>query len=188
MRPQVVGSPSGVPRAPGEGARFQALPRIPWDHGLRATLGHFLSGVTVITFADDDGPHGFTANAFTSVSIDPPLVLVSVGRSRRSHDRVAAGPFTVNVLDAEQEWLARRFSGGDSDVAPRWCEGRLAPRLDNVLAWLECEPWRTYEGGDHSLLLGEVKDYEQRRGEPLAYFTSRFTRIIEPPDGHEYLI
>lgn len=154
---------------------------------LRACLGRFATGVAVITFDSEHGRHGITVNSFTSVSLDPPLVLVSVDRRARSHDLLRERAFTVNVLGAEQEALARRFAGG-AEIEPRWIEGEHAPRLAGVLAHLECTPWRAYEGGDHTLFLGEVVGFDFRDGDALAYHTSRFTTVAEQLLGHEHLI
>jgi len=155
--------------------------------GLRACLGRFATGVAVVTFDSDHARHGITVNSFTSVSLDPPLVLVSVDRRAHSHDLLHERPFTVNVLGAEQEGLARRFAGG-SQTDPVWVEGEHAPRLAGVLAHLECTPWRAYDGGDHTLFLGEVRDFDFRDGDALAYHTSRFTTVAEQLLGHEHLI
>jgi flavin reductase (DIM6/NTAB) family NADH-FMN oxidoreductase RutF len=176
------------PARTASGRRIAALPAFSRAQALRSCLGRFATGVTVVTFDDGAGRHGFTANSFTSVSLEPPLVLVSVARRAHAHDRLAGTPFTVNILASEQEWLARRFAGGDSEIEPRWRDGSRAPRLEHVLAWIECLPWRSYDGGDHTLFLGEVVDFDHRDGEPLAYLTSRFTALAEPPSGHEYLI
>lgn len=155
---------------------------------LRSCLGRFATGVAVVSFAGPDGPRGITVNSFTSVSLQPPLVLVSVARAARSHDLLIGQPFSVNVLGAEQEQLARCFAGEPPTDSPRWIEGEHAPRLDNVLAYLECRPWRDYGGGDHTLFLGEVAGFGYRDGGALAYVTNTFTPIPESQLGQEYLI
>src|ERR1700749_1181311 len=81
------------------------------SQSLRSCLGRFATGVVVVTFDSDDGPRGITVNSFTSVSMDPPLVLVSVARRARAHDALFDRAFCVNVLGGEQEALARRFAG-----------------------------------------------------------------------------
>ncbi|MQA11019.1 MAG: flavin reductase [Pseudonocardiaceae bacterium] len=155
--------------------------------GLRSCLGRFATGVAVVTF---DGParrYGLTVNAFTSVSLNPPLVQVAIAKHARSHDALRNNAFCVNVLGAEQQALARHFAGGDSEQ-PHWIDGHRAPRLPGTLAYLECEPWREYEGGDHTLFLGEVVDFDYRAGDALGYVNSRFTTIAEQDLGIEYLI
>jgi flavin reductase (DIM6/NTAB) family NADH-FMN oxidoreductase RutF len=143
--------------------------------------------VTVVTFESSDGRHGLTVNSFTSVSLDPPLVLVSVATTARSCEALKATPFTVNVLGAEQERIARSFAGGPS-LDLDWREGRYAPRLSGTLAFLECTPWAAHEAGDHTLFVGEVVDFESREGDALGYFNSRFFTVPESRLGHEYLI
>src|SRR5919202_4151038 len=128
--------------------------------GFRSSLSRFGTGVTVVTCDAPDGMHGLTVNSFTSVSLEPALVLVSIHRRTRGHDLLQDSPFTVNVLGAEQETIARYFAGHRrSDVTIERVRGLLSPRLADPLAFFECRPWRTYEGGDHSIYLGQVVDY-----------------------------
>ncbi len=157
---------------------------------LRTCLARFATGVTVVTFATREGPRGLTVNAFTSVSLRPPLVLVSVARSAHAHALLRDTPFCVNVLSAEQEEHAARFAGTPAASAPHWaapCEHGV-PRLEGTIAFLECSPWRTYEAGDHSLFLGEVRHFGHRKGAALVYFSHRFTSVVENELGVEYLI
>jgi hypothetical protein len=108
---------------------------------LRSCLGRFATGVAVVTFDSEHARHGITINSFTSASLDPPLVLVSVDRRARSHDLLHERAFTVNVLDAEQGGLTRRFAGG-SDVDP--CGSRATTRR----AWPTCSrTWSARRGG-----------------------------------------
>jgi flavin reductase (DIM6/NTAB) family NADH-FMN oxidoreductase RutF len=152
---------------------------------LRSCLGRFATGVAVVTF-DGEGPRGITVNSFCSVSMDPPLVLVSVARSARSHELLRGTAFCVNVLAAEQEAVARQFAGGPGDAAV-WVDGAPVPRLAGVLAHLQCRPWRDYDGGDHTLFLGEVDDFAFRDGDALAFHTSAFTSIPDAQLGIESL-
>ena len=154
---------------------------------LRTCLGRFATGVAVVTYAADDGPRGFTVNSFTSVSMSPPLVLVSVARAAQAHDAMRGRGFCVNVLGAEQEPIARLFAGGQTGTA-EWREGTIAPRLAGVLAQLECRPWRDYDGGDHTLFLGEVVSFEYRDGDALGFHSSQFKSIVDVRLGIEDLI
>ena len=170
----------------------------PPDHtarSLRSCLGRFATGVAVVSFAaeGETEPRGLTVNSFTSVSMEPPLVLVSVARRARSHDALRGRPFCVNVLGAEQEPLARRFAGGargeqTAEDEPTWLRDRVAPRLAGALALLACEPWRDYDGGDHTLFLGRVVDYDFRDGDALGYHASRYTPIADEQLGIEDLL
>lgn len=176
---------------------------------LRACMSRFATGVAVVSYATGGGPRGTTINSFTSVSADPPLVLVSVARTARCHDQLAGRPFCVNILGAEQEALARLFAGmpvpagpavpaapagrasagpaGPASAEARWAPGARIPRLLSPLAWIECEPWRCYDGGDHTLVLGLVTGLDQRDGDALTYAWSRFGRISQGVLGIEFL-
>ena len=157
------------------------------ERSLRSCLGRFATGVAVVTFDTPAGRHGITVNSFTSVSLDPPLVLVAVAKTARSHDALPGRPFSVNVLGAEQEALARAFAGGPVMDVP-WMDGEYAPRLGGALATLECTAWHQYDGGDHTLFLGEVKAFEYRDGDALAFLSSSYHTIVEQELGVEYLI
>ncbi|MEU6559308.1 flavin reductase family protein [Nocardia nova] len=158
---------------------------------LRACLGRFTTGVAVVSFESGSGPRGVTVNSFTSVSIDPPLVLVSVARRARSHDTMRKRPFCVNVLAAEQENLALVFAGasthGDAEPIP-WVADTPIPRLHGALSWLQCRPWREYDGGDHTLFIGEIDQFGYRDGTPLAFHASAFTRVVQHDVGIEELL
>lgn len=146
---------------------------------LRQCLGHFATGVTVITCHGEDGvPHGATVNAFTAVSLDPPLVLVSLDRRSRVCELIESRPFTVNVLESGQKELALHFAGRpNQDV--RWAADSDcgAPRLDGTLAHISCTPWQTYDGGDHVLYLGEVQQFHIHPGRPLLFHSGRFHHL-----------
>lgn len=155
---------------------------------LRSCLGRFVTGVAVVTFEAPQGRHGLTINSFTSVSLSPPLVLVSVAKHARANEALPGRAFCVNVLGAEHEELARRFAGGDGKTAVHWNEAGEAPRLSGMLAHIACAPWATYDGGDHTLVVGEVVDVACREGDALGYFNGRFVRIDAPARGIEFLL
>jgi flavin reductase (DIM6/NTAB) family NADH-FMN oxidoreductase RutF len=155
---------------------------------LRSSLGRFVTGVAVLTFEAEEGPRGMTVNSFTSVSLDPPLILVSVAKTSRSHELLAGGiPFTVNILGAEQELIARHFTRRGVESTVHWNLDTSSPRLAGTLAHFECKPWRSYDAGDHTLVLGEVVDFSAREGDALGFFTSRFLPVSEARLGHEDL-
>ncbi|MFV2018977.1 flavin reductase family protein [Micromonospora sp. LOL_023] len=127
-------------------------------------MGMFATGVTLIT-SGTDLPHGMTANAFTSVSLDPAMVLVCVKRTAVMHATILAqGTFAVSILAADQEGLARYFASSSRPRDEREFEtvdywsGRHtgAPIVAGSLAWVECKLAATYDGGDHSIFLGSV--------------------------------
>ncbi len=151
---------------------------------LRRCLGHFTTGVTVITCQGQDGqPHGATVNAFTAVSLEPPLVLVSLDRRSRLCSLVDQRPFTVNVLESAQKDLALHFAGKpNQDVEWLPDSDCGAPRLAGVLAHISCTPWQAYDGGDHLLYLGEVQEFVMHDGQPLLFHTGKFHHL---GDDHE---
>jgi 3-hydroxy-9,10-secoandrosta-1,3,5(10)-triene-9,17-dione monooxygenase reductase component len=163
----------GDGRAPGagtvEGGRF------------REVLGHFATGVTVITAIEDGEPIGFTCQAFTSLSLDPPLVALAPAKNSTSWPRIAkAGTFCVNILAEDQEALCRDFavSGGDKFRGIGWRPGGSgAPVLEGALAWVECEFVRAHDAGDHELVVGRVLDLGVGSGRPLLYYRGGFGRF-----------
>lgn len=159
----------------------------PPEQYLRGGYGRFATGVAVVTFEASTGRHGITVNSFTSVSMQPPLVLVSIDRNSHSHDELAGTNFTVNVLGAEQEAIAMYFAD-QGDQEPVWVDGDIAPRLAGTLSWFACTPWAAYDGGDHTLYVGEVQDYDYRSGDALGFVGGRFTVIPEFSPGHESLL
>ena len=146
---------------------------------LRRRLGEFSTGVTVVTYRDRDGqPRGATMNSFTSVSMDPPLVLVSVARQAKACEGLRDNAFTVNILAANQLDLALHFAGRPNDsLVVGWHEPTVGPpRLTGTAAWLQCRSWRDYDGGDHILVLGEVEHHDARPLEPLTFHRGEFRR------------
>jgi len=127
---------------------------------MRATLGHFASGIVVVTGVGPTGPLGFTCQSFASLSLDPPLVSLSPARTSSTWPRIrAAGRFCVNVLAEDQEHYSEQFarSGADKYAGVRWRPGPSgSPVLDSVCAWIDCALWREYDGGDHTIVLGRV--------------------------------
>ncbi|KPJ84161.1 MAG: hypothetical protein AMS19_01650 [Gemmatimonas sp. SG8_23] len=129
---------------------------------LREVMSSYPTGVTIVAGCDEDGqPYGLTVNSFTSVSLEPPLVLVCIGHTSTSHDRlVAASHFAVNVLSSGQSDLAMRFASEPSegrfdDVSWRASEYGV-PILEETTAWLECRMHAVLDGGDHSIVVGHV--------------------------------
>jgi flavin reductase (DIM6/NTAB) family NADH-FMN oxidoreductase RutF len=149
---------------------------------LRKVLGNFATGVTVVTSRREDGVHGITVNSFTSVSLDPPLVLIALGRGSRAAAWLDDGPFVINGMAVDQQDVAMHFAGTEMPGGPGWIDpdGEL-PRLSGTVGHLICTPWRTYDGGDHLLHLGHVEGHDFAGGEPLVFFRGRFPGL-EPED------
>ena len=144
----------------------------------REALGHFATGVTVVTAMEEAQPVGFTCQAFTSLSLDPPLVALAPAKSSTSWPRIAAaGAFCVNILGEHQEALCRSFavSGGDKFRGVGWHPGVLGtPVLEGSLAWVECELGTIQDAGDHELVTGRVVDLGVGEGRPLVFFRGGF--------------
>ena len=138
----------------------------------RDALGRFATGVTIITLTGPDGPAGFTANSFASVSLDPPLVLWSPARSSSRFTTFATAPhYTIHILGLDQFDLIARFGRGGAgfgDMAPEVSpEG--APILPDALARFDCAQHATHDGGDHLIILGRVLRFALRDGAPLVF-------------------
>jgi flavin reductase (DIM6/NTAB) family NADH-FMN oxidoreductase RutF len=159
----------------------------------RRVLGHLATGVTVVTTLDVDGrPAGLTASAVTSVSLDPPLILVCVAHTAQSYSAfVAHGKFAVNLLHADHEAVARRFasSGGGAEKFESigYRQGALGlPILKDALAEIECTLVHSYPAGDHTIFVGQVEaaDCHGDTGlEPLLYYRGRFSRLQSRGDA-----
>lgn len=145
---------------------------------LRSTFGRFATGVTVITCRTPDGTaHGATVTAFTPVSLDPPLVQVSLTRTSKACGFLAGAGFAVNVLAADQADLAMHFAGRPGADPVPWRTGATAPVLGGTAATIACRPWRSHDGGDHVLFLGEVVEVVRTDRPPLLFHDSAFHEI-----------
>ncbi|MEV4643405.1 flavin reductase family protein [Saccharopolyspora sp. NPDC049357] len=129
---------------------------------MRDVVGSFCSGVVVVSAVGAEGPVGLTCQSFASLSLDPPLVTFAVARTSRTWPRIRdVGSFCVNILAADQRELSQQFSrsGADKFAGVEWLPSPLgAPVLDGVVAWIECELWHEYDGGDHTIVIGEVHE------------------------------
>jgi len=149
----------------------------------RAALAAYPTGVTVVTAPGESGPSGATANAVTSLSLDPPLMLACLDRGSRTLTSVrAAGRFGVNALAAGQEDLARRFSGKDPEPAKwqevGWSDSEGIPRLDGALMWVACELRDLIDGGDHLILTGTVLAAESGDAQPLLFWRGDYRDLL----------
>jgi len=149
----------------------------------RAALSAYATGVTVVTAVGSDGPSGATANAVSSLSLNPPMMLACLDRGSRTLASVRAqGRFGVNALAAGQEELARRFSAKDPEAAKwegvEWSERLELPRLPGALMWVACELRDLIDGGDHLILTGNVLEVESRDGQPLLFHRGAYRDLI----------
>ena len=146
----------------------------------RHLCGHFATGVTIITTLDADGnPRGMTANSFASVSLDPPLISVAVDHTATIYSAMlAVNGFTVNILDAEQETLSRRFAAGLDDRfdGVPWRRGNSDQVIvDGTLAHLCCTKWAEIPAGDHTVFIGRVTSgAANEQGSPLMHYRGEY--------------
>lgn len=145
----------------------------------RRVLGHFPTGVTVVAAAPDGQAHGMTVGSFFSISLDPPLVGLCVGKGSSSWpDIEPAGRFAVSVLGADQSDLSNRFarSGEDRFDGVAWHAGTTgSPVLDDALAHIDCVTEQVVEAGDHWIVIGRVVELAVHRdGTPLLFFQGRY--------------
>jgi len=149
----------------------------------RVALSAYPTGVTVVTAAGELGPSGATANAVTSLSLDPPMMLACLDRGSRTLTSVRAqGRFGVNALAAGQADLARRFSAKDPAPAKwdavEWSEQQGLPRLAGALLWVACELRDLIDGGDHLILTGHVLEAEASGGEPPLFHRGDYRDLL----------
>ena len=154
---------------------------------MRDVLGHFASGVTVVTAQGDAEPIGFTCQSFSSLSLDLPLVVIAPARTSRTWRLLRAlGRFCVNVLAEDQTELSVTFarSGADKFAGVPWRPSRLGqPVLEDVVAWIDCELWAEYDGGDHTLVAARVLDLGADPGRRPLLFHRGTYGLLETPQG-----
>lgn len=148
----------------------------------RQVCGKFASGITIVTVLDNTGaPHGMTANSFTSVSMDPPLVLVCVDHRARILEHFHFSyHFAINILSAGQRPLSDRFAGSGYDrfAGVEWKPGETGvPLLPDVLASIECARTNVVTAGDHDILIGEVLHVNFQDGDPLLFYGSQYRQL-----------
>ena len=147
----------------------------------REVLGHFPTGVTIVTAMEADGPVGFTCQAFGALSLDPPLVFLAPAKSSTSWPKIAAaGSFCVNILDSRQEAICRSFavSGDETFEGVGWVPAASgAPVLEGCLAWVDCDIELIHDAGDHEIVIGRVRDLGVEEGTPLVYYRSGFGKF-----------
>src|SRR5262249_54865532 len=151
-----------------------------YDSQFRTVLGHFATGVAIVTAVSDGRPVGMTVQSFCSLSLDPPLILLCPGNSSTSWPRIAsAGQLCVNLLADGQQEIARQFarSGADKYAGVVWTPSADggSPIIDGALAWIDCRIESTFPGGDHLIVVCRVLDLGARTDlRPLIFFQSGF--------------
>ncbi len=149
----------------------------------RRIMGHFATGVTVVTARHNGEIQGMTANAVTSLSLNPPLVLVAVDKTAAMHAALTASRhFALSILSESQEHLSRRFAmRGPKEINDlTWITASSdAPILADALAWVDCRLAEILPGGDHDIFIGEILAGDSREGLPLLYFGGKYRRLAE---------
>jgi 3-hydroxy-9,10-secoandrosta-1,3,5(10)-triene-9,17-dione monooxygenase reductase component len=150
---------------------------------LRRVMGLFATGVTILTTRDaNNRPFGLTANAVSSLSLDPPLLLICIDKKAETHPHFLDSKcFVVNILAEHQEAMSSRFakSGGDKFGDLQFSTNQNGvPILEDTLGHIECKIIETHEGGDHVIHIGEVHHAEVRGGDPLLFFQGRYRRVV----------
>ncbi|MEJ3658719.1 flavin reductase family protein [Actinomycetes bacterium KLBMP 9759] len=157
---------------------------------MREVLGHFVSGIVVITANGESGPLGFTCQSFASLSLDPPLISFAPARSSTTWPRIRkVGAFCVNVLAADHEHVSVGFARHgriDKFAGVNWRPAPSgAPVLEGVSAWIDCRLWGEHDGGDHTIAVGEVLDLgaDPSRA-PLLYYRGQYGVAAETDAPH----
>lgn len=147
---------------------------------LKKTLGKYLTGVTIVTSTDHDGnPIGMTVNSFTSVSLQPSLVLWCIDKKQPSYNSfMNANGYAVNILSKDQNDLCYKFASqlDDKFENVNWKRSENGfPLVKNSLAWFDCKKWNYYSGGDHQILVGEVTSFDLFELEPLTFWNGQIS-------------
>lgn len=156
---------------------------------MREVLGHFVTGIVVVTANGPDGPLGFTCQSFASLSLDPALVSFAPARTSTTWPRIRdVGSFCINVLAADHQDVSVGFarSGVDKFTGVDWHASPYgSPVLAGVSAWIDCSLWAEHDGGDHTIAIGQVLDLGADPTRlPLLYYRGRYGVTADPEDDH----
>jgi flavin reductase (DIM6/NTAB) family NADH-FMN oxidoreductase RutF len=150
----------------------------------KQTMSCWASGITVVTTKHEDGLFAMTASSFTSLSADPPLILVAVNKNARIHPKIAEQKsFGVMILDSNQEDISSAgagFKGGDGHLLPGIAfhqEVTGAPILNESLAWMDCSLDASYEAGDHTIYIGKIEATGSSKGDPLLWYSRGYRKL-----------
>lgn len=147
------------------------------DRTFRNAMGSFATGVTVITTQVGEEIHGMTANAFMSISLNPKLVTISVDHRAKMLDKIkAAGKYAVNILSEDQVDISMHFAGQKQADHVYFDEMNGLPVIRDALTKIICDVYQSYEVGDHTLFIGEVKEIQLSEGKPLLFFGGKYAK------------
>ena len=156
---------------------------MPVDEALfKLAMSHFASGVTVVTTEDEGTPYGMTVASFASLSLHPPLVLICIEKTVKSHEAIIrAAKFGVSMLSSEQSEISNRFASKkveDRFAGVAWSRGELGmPLIDGAICAIECRVHSQLPGGDHTIFVGEVVTVRTHEASPLVYFRSGYRQL-----------
>lgn len=158
---------------------------------LKALMRSFPQGVTLVTSAGPDGPFGVTVSAFSSISLSPPMIMVSMNKGTKAHEVMSAvDRFAVNILAADQSQLSERFAGRspahnfDFHGLPVRRGENGSPILQTAVGYIECTKLASHDAGDHTMIMGQVTAaFLSHDAPPLVYFKRSYTTVV-PPTGH----
>lgn len=154
---------------------------------LKAVMRRFPQGVTIVTTQSGDGPLGITVASFTSISLNPPLILVSIAKGTYYHDLfLNSKSFAVNILASDQGDISERFAGKVPQGEDRFRGVKFhpgssgSPLIENALSWIECRNWKPIDAGDHTIMLGEVTSCAaEKESAPLLYINRQYATIAQ---------
>lgn len=159
------------------------MPEVSAD-GFKQTLRRFASGVTIVTMKQDDDIHGITVSAFLSVSLEPPLVLVSIDKRSRSHEKLlAADRYGVSILAEDQERVSNHFAGWDHELEPKFSDLGGFPVIEGALGQIACRTVDKVDAGDHTLFVGRIEHLDWREGQPLIYHNGKYRKLTESSES-----
>lgn len=145
---------------------------------LRNAFGQFATGVTVVTSCDGERTHGMTANSFSSVSLDPPMLLVCIANTAQMMSLIErSGVFALSVLGSDQQAVSEHFARPGNDRQIRFAEFGGLPVIEGALALFSCSVQASYPAGDHSILVGEIMACEYRTGSPLLFHSGTYANL-----------
>ena len=155
------------------------------SRALRNACGLFATGITVVTTEVDGDVHGMTANAFMSVSLDPPLLVISVGHKARLHDLLKqTGRYAVSILRHDQEDYSSHFAGWPVEgLEVRFERCHDYPVLPDALAYFVCKVVNAHPTGDHTLYIGQVEYLEHDAGEPVLFYSGKYRQMTPLDEG-----
>lgn len=148
------------------------------SNGFKQVLRRFPSGITIVTVKNNEDIHGITVSAFISVSIDPELILVSIGKQARAHPMLETGTeFGVSILSSKQIGISNHFANWGEKSEPEFEDLGDFPVIKGAIAQLHCSKFSQHDAGDHSLFIGKVENLKYTEGKPLVFYSGQYRKL-----------